>query len=138
MGQAEHSRDRTQSTLKGATLEWVVASVAGVIVAAMLGFLLFQAFTKADADPDPLAVVKSVTPVSNGYRMEISARNKGGGTAANIKFRAELRSEGRSVESADVTFSYLPSHSKRQGAFIFENDPRGYNVVLQAESYTAP
>ncbi len=138
MGQDEHSRERTQSTLKGTILEWVVASVSVVIVAAMIGFLLFQTFAKIDADPDPQAVVKGVTRVSDGYRMEISARNRGGATAANVKFRAELRSQGRIVESADVTFSYLPSHSKRQGAVIFANDPAGHSVVLQVESYTAP
>ena len=138
MKQAEQSERSGESKLRGTTLEWIVAAVSAAIVAAMIGFVFFQAFQKADTYADPVAVVKSVTPVSDGYRVEISAQNRGGATAANVKFRAGLQSGGRNIETAEVTFSYLPSHSRRQGVLIFANDPRAYSIGLQAVSYTAP
>lgn len=131
-------QEKREPNLKGSPLEWAVASVSGVIVAGLIGFLIFQAFDQVNTSPDPVALLGRVSAVSDGYRLEITATNKGGATAESVMFSAELRRGDRTVETADVTFNYLPAHSERDGAFIFANDPRGFTVVVQTQSYILP
>lgn len=123
-------------------LEWAVAAISAIIVAGLIGFLLLEALNASGGAPasasDPVAEVVRVTQISNGFRVEINARNKGEATAASVKFRASLRHDGKTAETADVTFDYLPGQSARRGAVIFEKDPRLYEMVIRAESYTAP
>lgn len=123
-------------------LEWTLAAVSGLMVAGLIGFLVLQAldsmWNAPDLKPDPIASVVDISPATNGFRVEISARNQGEATAASVRFRAKLQRDGETVETAEVTFDYLPGKAKRSGALIFMHDPRLYDVVIQPESYTDP
>lgn len=122
----------------GGPVEWTVAAISAVIVAAMIGFLALEALDTTEATPVPVAAVADIAPSESGFRVEIDARNTGGATAASVRFRAALQRAGQTVETAQVTFDFLPAQSSRAGAVIFANDPRLYDVVIQAESYTTP
>jgi uncharacterized protein (TIGR02588 family) len=119
-------------------LEWAVAGISSLIVVAMIGFLVLEALDAAESRPLPVAEVADIAPIQGGYRVEINAMNNGGTTAASVRFRATLERGGQTVETAEVTFDFLPAQSSREGAVIFANDPDLHDLVIQAESYTAP
>jgi uncharacterized protein (TIGR02588 family) len=137
MGQDRQPDDRTDPP-HGTVLEWSVAALSALIVAAMIGFLAVQAMGAQGAKPDPVAQVTEIVRITDGFRVEIAAINRGRATAANVTFRAELRRDGTTAETAEVTFDFLPARSQREGAVIFALDPGHFEVVLQAESYTKP
>lgn len=124
------------------TLEWWVALFSGLIVTAMIGFLILQGIGAArdapTSQPVPFAQVVQIAPISSGYRVEISAGNSGETTAASVRFRATLQRNGRPVETVEVVFDYLPGNSERSGAVIFQQDPRLFDLVITPESYVAP
>lgn len=122
----------------GGRVEWAAAAFSSVIVLAMIGFLLFQAVTTSDAHPDPVASVARITPVSAGFRLTFRAQNNGQATAAAVTFRATLRRDGQVVDQAEVTFDYLPAQANQQGVFIFDQNPRLFDVAVRAVSYTLP
>lgn len=138
MGRKTTAPDESPHAATGSRIEWAVAAVSSVIVAAMIGFLLFEAVTTSHAHPDPVASVEQVTPASDGFRLTFNARNMGQATAASVTFRATLRQDGQVVEQAEVTFDYLPARASQQGAFIFAQNPRLFDVALRAVSYTLP
>lgn len=138
MGQDRKSSEKDDADPPGGALEWAVAAISSLIVAGMIGFLLIEAVNTEESRPVPVATVSDIAPIEGGYRVEIDAMNNGGTTAASVRFRAALQRNGQTLESADVTFDFLPAQSSRKGAVIFANDPRLHDLVIQAESYTAP
>lgn len=123
-------------------LEWWLAGISALLIAGIIGFLVLQALhtvlNTEKSKPDPVAEVINIAPISRGYRVEIAAFNHGEATAARVKFRATLQHQGETIETAEVTFDYLPGKSKRLGAVIFMRDPRLLETDIQAESYVAP
>lgn len=138
MGRRTTSLDSNRASRVGRGVEWAAAVFSGVIVMAMIGFLIFQAVTASEAHPDPVAIVDQVTPANTGFQLAFRARNAGKATAAEVTYRATLRQDGLIVDSADVTFDYLPARAERQGAFIFTQDPRRFDISVRAVSYVLP
>lgn len=113
-------------------LEWIVGALGAVIFAAILAVLISNGLG-GDAPPSVVARVERIVPVEGGYAVEISARNAGDTTAADVEIKAESGSETRTAR-----FDYLPPHSERRGGVFFEHDPRGGELQLRAEGWQAP
>lgn len=125
-------------SLNGNHLEWGLAALSTIIVIAMIAFLGHQAMTQDKAHSDPVAVVTGIFATAQGYRVEFDARNAGKTTAAAVTFRANLLRDGHVIETADITFDYLPGHSHRAGTVIFRAKPRESTLVIRAVSYRLP
>ncbi len=115
--------------------------VAGLlIVLAVVGFLVYEALQPQTA-ADIVAEVKAVTPQAGGYLVDFDASNRGRQTAASVTIEGALYDPAQGdepVETAEVTFDYLPDQSDRTGSFVFEHDPRKYEVRLQVKGFMDP
>jgi uncharacterized protein (TIGR02588 family) len=119
-------------------LEWVVAGISLLILAAAIFYLLTSAFTD-ESGPTQIAVrTLGVTPMEDSFVVEFAAESLAGDTVAAVEIRGELRDGDEAVEEASVTLDYLPKDSRRTGALIFRIDPADHELVLSAKSYATP
>jgi uncharacterized protein (TIGR02588 family) len=133
--EAKQSRDSLPST---STWEWSVAAAGMLLVTLVLAYLGYFALTSGPAAP--AVSVEHSPPVSTdgNYLVRFRARNSAGGTAAQLKIRAELRDGPTLREDKDIVLDYLPGFSTRTGTFVFRTDPAGLTLTVTAESFTEP
>jgi uncharacterized protein (TIGR02588 family) len=120
--------------------EKVVGALGLVIVLGVVGFLLYEA-VQPQTQAEIVAQVQSITPQAGGYLVEFEASNHGRQTAASVAIEGTLYDPSqpdRSVETAEVTFDYIPDRSGRTGSFVFEHDPRQYELRLQVKGFMDP
>ena len=119
-------------------LEWALAALGGVIVAAALAFLIYEGIAGDRSAPDIKIEIKESAPVRNGYRVRFEAMNEGGEAAANVIIEGELAKGETSVETSEASIGYLPAHSERGGGLFFNRDPRSFELRVRARGYEDP
>lgn len=120
--------------------EKVVGAVGLLIVLGVVGFLLYEALQPQTA-AEIVTEVKGVTPQAGGYLVDFVASNQGRQTAASVTIEGALYDPAQGdepVETAEITFDYIPDQSDRSGSFVFEHDPRQYAVRLQVKGFMDP
>ncbi len=55
-----------------------------------------------------------------------------------VNIAGGLKRDGKTIESASVTFDYVPAHSSASGGMLFARDPRSYQIRLGAKAYMEP
>lgn len=120
------------------TLEWIVAGISFLGLAAVLCYLLISAFTE-DNGPARIEVhATGVTAMGDHFVVEFSAANLQGKSLAAVEIRGELMDGQEVVEETSVTLDYLPRSSERTAALIFSEDPARYELQLSAGGYVTP
>ena len=64
--------------------EWIVAGIGLLLVAGVMSFLIYEAFTGNRLPPDVKLSVNSVVQTHNGFLVRITAVNEGGTTAEGV------------------------------------------------------
>jgi uncharacterized protein (TIGR02588 family) len=118
--------------------EWIVAAIGFVLVASVVGFLLYEAIAGKRLPPDVKLSVDSVVQTRNGYLAKIVAVNEGGMTAAGVVIEGELRRGTESVERSWTTIDYLPPRSEQRGGLFFARDPRQFELQVRPFGYVEP
>ena len=118
--------------------EWIVAGVGLVLVAGVIGFLIYEAFTGKRLPPDVKLSVDSVVEIRNGFLVRITAVNEGGITAEGVIVEAELRSGTEPVERSRTTIDYLPPRSEKKAGLFFTRDPRQLDLQVRSLGYEEP
>ena len=118
--------------------EWIVAGVGLVLVASVIGFLIYEAFTGKRLPPDVKLSVDSVAEIRNGFLVRITAVNEGGMTAEGVIVEAELRSGTEPVERSRTTIDYLPPRSEKRAGLFFTRDPRQLDLQVRSLGYEEP
>lgn len=118
--------------------EWIVAGVGLVLVAGVIGFLIYEAFTGKRLPPDVKLSVDSVVEIRNGFLVRITAVNEGGMTAEGVIVEAELRSGTEPVERSRTTIDYLPPRSEKKAGLFFTRDPRQLDLQVRSLGYEEP
>jgi uncharacterized protein (TIGR02588 family) len=118
--------------------EWIVAGLGLVLVAGMIGFLLYEAFSGDRLPPDVKLSVDSVVQTRNGFLVRIIALNEGGMTAEGVIIEGELRNGTESLERSRTTIDYLPPRSEKRAGLFFTRDPRRFNVQVRPLGYEEP
>lgn len=132
------AKNRNAKGQKKPLLEWVAALIGLAITLALLGFVGWQALTpQTDATPAIVVTAERVVPVEGGYVVEVTARNMGGSTAADVQVEGTL-GKGAGAPKSSVTFPYVPGQSERQGGLFFAEDPRKKGLEVRALGYTKP
>jgi uncharacterized protein (TIGR02588 family) len=118
--------------------EWIVAGVGLLLVAGVIGFLLYEAFSGNGLPPDVKLSVESVVQTRNGYLAKITAVNEGGITAEGVDIEGELKRGTETIERSQTTIDYLPPRSNKKAGLFFIRDPRQFELHVRALGYEEP
>ncbi|WP_337063326.1 hypothetical protein [Kineococcus sp. G2] len=121
----------------GARLERVLGAVGAVLLAALLGFLGYQASTR-DGDSRVLVDLVAVERTPAGFVTTVEVTNGGGETARSVQVHGEIVRNGTTVSQASATVPYVPADSRRRAVLVFGADPAGADLRLRAVGYVAP
>ncbi len=118
--------------------EWIIAGIGFVLVAGVIGFLLYEAFSGNRLPPDVKLSVESVVQNRQGYLVKITALNEGGQTAEGVDIEGELRTGTESLERSRTTIDYLPPRSEKRAGLFFTRDPRQLELHVRPLGYEEP
>lgn len=119
--------------------EKLAGLVGLLLVVGVLGYLVYEG-VRPRSEAAIVTAVESITPQAGGYLVTFTASNTGRQTAASVLVEGALydAAGAEPVESAEMTFDYLPDQSDRSGALVFERDPRQYDLRLQVKGFMDP
>lgn len=120
------------------TAEWTTFSIALLILATLIGLVIYKWVTQKDQPP--LLAVTPETEIRQApgqFYVPFSITNTGGATAESVQVIAELSINGE-VESGEQQIDFLASGEKQEGAFVFSRDPRQGKLVIRVASYKLP
>ncbi len=135
---SKDEKNGEQEKTSPAVLEWIIAVIGLILVAAAFGFILYRAVAGKNTPPDLTVKIESISQNSAGYLVKFRIANSGEKTAAAVNVRGTLKNGETVEESGDVTISYVPSHSEREGGILFEKNPQNYQLQIRADGYANP
>ncbi len=138
MAEKEKSKKKVSHLGESSLLEWITAAIGLLLVAGVLGFLIYRGATKGDAPPRIKIEVESVVPAGENYLVKFRVFNTGETTAAALTIEGELKNGEKTEETSDVTLTYVPSASQRRGGLIFTKNPNQYQLQIRAKGYELP
>ena len=118
--------------------EWIVAAIGLVLVASVIGFLLYEAIAGSRLPPDVKLSVDSVVQIRNGFLAKITAVNEGGITAEGVDIEGELKRGTETIERSRTTIDYLPPRSEKKAGLFFTQDPRQLDLQVRSFGYEEP
>ncbi|UEM01840.1 hypothetical protein JL101_017745 [Skermanella rosea] len=118
-------------------LEWATALLGLAMMVGSIGLILYDAFDQ-DTPPKLQAHAERHSTIDGRHLVEFVVTNDGGATAARVTVEGTLGKAGTAVETASVTFDYVPAHSRTRGGMLFDHDPGTHDVTFEAKSYTEP
>jgi uncharacterized protein (TIGR02588 family) len=132
------SKSRHTEASKPDWLEWVTGILSAILVLGIVGWIAGQAILDRDTPPEFRSTIHSTQAVAGGFRIEFELFNDGSTTAAAVEVRGEMLSDDAALETAQVTFDYVPGKSSARGALLFAEDPAGREIRIRAVGYTDP
>lgn len=119
---------------------WIEGLVAGLGLLLMTTMFAAIAYDIARYEAEPPAfeiVVTEIAPEAGQHRVTFHLHNTSLATAAEVHVIGTITEGGAEVEEADVTFDYVASESRDEGALFFRHDPTGA-LHLRVAGYTDP
>lgn len=118
--------------------EWITFAIASLIVAVLVGLVLFSWFTQGE-QPPVLALQPSpeIRAVGGQFYVPFTVTNTGGATAESVQVIGELRLDDR-TETGEQQIDFLSKGEEEEGAFVFSRDPRQGDLTLRIASYKLP
>jgi uncharacterized protein (TIGR02588 family) len=139
MTESGKSEDRKRSAAQGTSMiEWLVAAVGGMLLAAMIGYMVVAGVSEAEGPPSIKISASLPVQQSGIFLVRFEAQNTGKQTASSLVVRATLIQGGKEIETSEVAIDYLPSGSLRSGGFFFKRDPQAYELELTPVGYLDP
>ncbi|QRO01873.1 hypothetical protein JRI60_24070 [Archangium violaceum] len=119
-------------------LERSVFAVSCVLVAAVLGYVVVDAWTMGEAPPDLVVTVGKPLQGSGHWRVPITVENRGEETAEEVRVGVDLRQGGEVRERSELFLSYVPRHSRREGWVTFLHEPSPSGLEARPLGYARP
>lgn len=119
-------------------LEWTVFALSAILIVAVVAILVTAAVDRTPNAPDLRVELGAPQRVTAGYRIPVTVRNEGGGTAARVRIEATLESGGAQVERADLLIEFVPGKSEREGWIVFRRDPACCEAIARAVGFEVP
>ncbi|HAA26407.1 MAG TPA: TIGR02588 family protein [Cyanobacteria bacterium UBA8553] len=119
--------------------EWTTFSIALLILAAIVGLVIYKWMTQKN-QPPVLSITRSseVREAPGQFYVPFSVKNTGGETAESVQVIAELRINGEVEETGEQQIDFLASGETEEGAFVFSRDPRTVELSIRVASYKSP
>ena len=118
--------------------EWVAAILGLVIVAAIVGYLVYFGVSEHGRIPAIDIQVVDIHSTPAGHVVRFRVINRGGATAAALRITGELREGDTVLEDADTELDYVPPHSERTANLVFKADPAKRILEIRPTSFTDP
>lgn len=136
---SETSKSRTVG--RGAHwIEWLTGGICALLVAAMIGWISYDAVTSAGGAPQLSVSILSqrASPAGGGYEVSFTVENRGKRTAASVPVKGEVLNGDTVIETQEITFDYVPAQSSATGTLLFKTDPSANTFTIVASGYTDP
>lgn len=124
--------------MRGNWLEWLALGVSVLVVAALVGFLVYDGATDTGRPPTPTVELKPDEAYATGHGWVVPAlvRNDGEVAAEALVLRATASVAGAEEES-ELTVDYLPAGTSVEASFGFSAEPDG-DVDVQVIGFRLP
>lgn len=119
--------------------ECVTLALASLIVAVLIGLVLFVWVTQDDSPP--VIQIKREAEIRQElqqYYVPFIVTNAGGGTAESVQVIGELRLNGEVAEMGEQQIDFLSSGEEVEGAFVFDQNPERGDLTIRVGSYKLP
>jgi len=130
------SGERTDGRDPRTPAEWVTLACSLAVLAALVGLILVQ--LGADQEPAaPVAGVERVRTVGRAHHVEVTVRNEGDDTAADVQVLASLEVGGETTE-ADQVIDFLAGDEEEDLVFVFRDDPAEGELTVEVAGFAVP
>jgi uncharacterized protein (TIGR02588 family) len=115
--------------------ERVALTIAGLILAVVIGLIVFLSIT-SEHTPPRFDVTRGQLRAEKGvFYLPVTVTNQGDETASQVTLEGSLMVDG-TEESASTTFDFIPGHSEVEAVLIFRADPQ--DATIGVVSYQKP
>ena len=118
-------------------LEWTVFGVSAVLIATVIGFLVYESATMGHTLPDIQVHLGTPEARSGYFAVPLEVTNKGDQTAEGVHIEVVLRAGGKE-ERADLEIAFLPRRGVREAWVTFKTDPRNGTLEARVLGYEKP
>ena len=117
-----------------------VSLTISLSIFSLLIILICYTWFTGDDNPPVLSVNKDVKirQVEQQFYVPFTVSNSGGATAESVEVVAKLLAKNGDIETARQEIDFLSRKEKRQGEFIFINDPQQGELTVRVASYKLP
>lgn len=128
-----------EAKVSRSSAEWVTFGVASVILATVVGLVLYVWLGQQDQQPPTLLVShdKATRQVNRQFYVPFTLVHQGGKTVESVRVIAELRINNVE-ETAEEEINFLASGETAEGAFIFSHPPQDGELSIRVASYKLP
>ena len=118
------------------TLEWTVFGVSALLIAAIIGGLLYGEVSRPDGPPDLRVRTGPIRQTSFGFAVPVDVENRGGKAAANVEVEVAA-GEGQDAPTGTLTLTFVPASAVRTGEVVFTTRP-GATPTARIIGYALP
>jgi uncharacterized protein (TIGR02588 family) len=118
-------------------LEWMVFSLSLLLIALVLGVLLYEQLTSENLPPRLVVEIGATVRSPAGFAVPIELRNDGDRTAEAVQIEVVLVS-GSEQERATATLAFVPHGSRRRAWVTFRHDPAKGSLTTRVVGYEEP
>lgn len=137
--QIEQTRDRRSPPAPNRSpAEWTTFGIALVILAAIIGLVIYKWFTQKNDPPVLVTRQSEIREAPGQFYIPFAVTNTGGETAESVQIVAELSINGEVEEEGEQQIDFLAGGEMEEGAFVFSQDPREGELVIRVASYKLP
>ena len=133
------ARNAKKAAAREPLLEWISAGIGLVLTLGIMTVIGREALRGETHEPPAIEVVMTgIHRAGVGFIVEVKAINRSGGTAAVVEVEGVLKDGETEVETAGLTFDYVPGHAERRGGLFFTEDPHRHQLELRPLGYQRP
>lgn len=137
---APQSGKQAPETTKRTPAEWTTLAIVLLILAGLIGSLLWNARQPANAVTSFEVQVEqaAIEERAGRFYVPLRVRNAGAATAEDVIVLVELSRGEETIEQAELTFRFVSGGEEANGVAVFIEDPRASTLQAGVTSYLIP
>jgi uncharacterized protein (TIGR02588 family) len=137
MSGEEHEDSASEHEGKADWLEKLATAVAGLLLAGIVGFLIWDGFH--DNTPAAITAVSAGTGETRGesWYVPVTVENAGDEAVRDVAIRVESTANGQKVDG-EFELDWLPGRSRREGVAVLPKAAVGQPVKAMVKGYVIP
>ena len=118
-------------------LEWVVFAISSLLVAGVVGFLVWNTLAGNGRPMDFRIEIGSVTTLPESSVVQVKVTNTGSRTAAEVNLSIIARYPGGEKETG-LTIDFIPRGGTRDGYAVFQGQGTPEDITARVQGYIEP